>query len=65
MSPGYRIIVQLIWHSIDLIDSMEVFVHFNHVSSCSSIVEAWELSALSLSPYSRFFGSGTSFVVRR
>ena len=43
MSPGYRIIVQLIWYSINFIDSMEVFVGFNHVSSCSSIIEAWKL----------------------
>ena len=43
MSPGYRIVVELKWHSINFIDSMEVFVRFNHVSSCSSIGDAWEL----------------------
>ncbi|KAI0232594.1 Armadillo repeat-containing protein 2 [Lamellibrachia satsuma] len=43
VSPGYRIVVQLKWHFINFIDSMEIFVRFNHVSSCSSIVEAWEL----------------------
>ena len=43
VSPGYRIVVQLKWHSIKFIESMEVFVGFNHVSSCSSIVEVWKL----------------------
>ena len=43
VSPGYRIVVQLKWHSFNFIDSMELYVCFNHVSSCSSIVEAWEL----------------------
>ena len=43
VSPGYRIVVQLKWHSVNFIDSMEICVCFNHVSSCSSIVEAWEL----------------------
>ena len=60
----YRIVVQLKWHSINFIDSMEIFIRFNHVSSCSSIVEAWELKSPEPSPYSRFFSSGTSFVVR-
>ena len=43
VSPGYCSVVQLKWHSINFIDSMEVFVGFNHVSSCFSIVEAWKL----------------------
>ena len=40
VSPGYRIVVQFKWHSINFIDSMDISVRFNHVSSCSSIVEA-------------------------
>ena len=43
MSPGYRVVVQLKWHYINVIDSMEACVGFNHVSSCSYIVEAWKL----------------------
>ena len=41
--PGYRIVVQLKWHSINFIDSMEVIVVFNHVSSCCSIVDTWKV----------------------
>ena len=43
MFSGYHIVVQLKCHSINFIDSMEIFVGFNDVSSCSSIVEVWEL----------------------
>ena len=43
VSPDYRIAVQLKWHFINFIDSMEVFVGFIHVSSCCSIVEVWKL----------------------
>ena len=43
VSPGYRIVVQPKWDSINFINSMEIFIHFNHVSSCSCIVEAWKL----------------------
>ena len=64
MSPGYRVVVQLKWHYINVIDSMEACVGFNHVSSCSYIVEAWKL-ILEESPYWKFFSSGTSFVFRR
>ena len=45
VSPGYRIVVQLKWHSINFIDSMDIFIRFNHVSSCSSVVEAWKLKS--------------------
>ena len=64
-SPGYRIVVQIKWHSINVIDSMEVFVGFKNVSSCSSIIEDWELKLSGPVTYWRFFSSWTNFVVRR
>ena len=48
MSPGHTVAVQVKWHSINFIDSMEIFVGFNHVSSCSSVVEAWRLKDIGL-----------------
>ena len=50
----------LLEHFVDFVDAMQICVDFDHVSSCSSIFNAFDLSQ-----YSWHFSSGISFVALR
>ena len=41
VSPRHCVVVQLKWYFIDFVDAMQIFVDFDHVFSCASIVQAW------------------------
>ena len=41
VSPRHCAVVHLKWHFVDFVDTMQIFVDFDHVSSCFSVVQAW------------------------